>query len=81
MAIGLILNFAAAERHRWPLWLPVILGSGSALYFALPAEPGFAMGLAAGFAALLAAMAASFGKKGRMTLALLAALLLGFAAA
>jgi competence protein ComEC len=29
-----------AERGRWPLWLPVFLGMGIALYFALPAEPG-----------------------------------------
>ena len=28
-----------AERARWPLWLPVFLGLGIALYFAIPAEP------------------------------------------
>jgi competence protein ComEC len=28
-----------AERERWILWLPVGLGSGIALYFALPGEP------------------------------------------
>jgi len=28
-----------AERGRWPLWLPVFLGFGIGLYFALPAEP------------------------------------------
>ena len=27
------------ERARWPLWLPVGVGSGVALYFALPSEP------------------------------------------
>ncbi|MCZ6604309.1 MAG: ComEC/Rec2 family competence protein [Alphaproteobacteria bacterium] len=27
------------EREQWPLWLPVGLGAGVALYFALPAEP------------------------------------------
>jgi competence protein ComEC len=27
------------ERARWLLWLPVLLGIGIALYFALPAEP------------------------------------------
>jgi competence protein ComEC len=27
------------ERERWPLWLPVGLGLGIALYFALPVEP------------------------------------------
>lgn len=28
-----------AERERWPLWLPVCLGSGIACYFASPIEP------------------------------------------
>lgn len=28
-----------AERERWPLWLPVFLGLGIALYFAANAEP------------------------------------------
>jgi competence protein ComEC len=28
-----------AERERWLLWLPVALGLGIGLYFALPAEP------------------------------------------
>ena len=27
------------ERERWLLWLPVALGTGVALYFALPVEP------------------------------------------
>jgi len=31
---------ALAERERWPLWLPVLIGSGIALYFALSIEPG-----------------------------------------
>jgi competence protein ComEC len=46
----------AAERDRWPLWIPVFLGGGIALYFALPSEPPvwagigfFAAALAAGF--------------------------------
>ncbi len=30
---------ALAERDRWPLWLPVLLGAGIGLYFAWPAEP------------------------------------------
>lgn len=33
-----------AERDRWILWLPVALGSGVALYFALPDEPHAATG-------------------------------------
>ncbi|MBI3447230.1 MAG: ComEC/Rec2 family competence protein [Magnetospirillum sp.] len=35
-----------AERARWPLWLPVFLGFGIALYFALPAEPPSWAGIA-----------------------------------
>lgn len=31
------------ERERWALWLPVCLGTGIALYFALPFEPSGAM--------------------------------------
>ncbi len=29
----------ATERARWVLWIPVFLGCGIAVYFALPAEP------------------------------------------
>lgn len=72
---------ALAERHRWPLWLPVFLGVGCALYFALPVEPSAGLGLAAGGMALLAASAAALARRGRMMLALAAALSLGFAAA
>ncbi len=28
-----------AERDRWPLWLPVLMGGGVGLYFSLPHEP------------------------------------------
>ena len=37
---------AMAERARWPLWLPVLLGCGIGLYFALPVEPPLAVGWA-----------------------------------
>lgn len=41
--LSLILRQAAdallAERERWALWLPVGIGLGIAVYFALPAEP------------------------------------------
>jgi competence protein ComEC len=36
-----------AERDRWALWLPVFLGGGIGLYFALPAEPAAWIGPAA----------------------------------
>ena len=71
---------ARGERHRWPLWLPVLLGTGAGLYFALPFEPSAAMGWGALAAALLAIAAINFTGRGRMTLALIAALALGFGA-
>ncbi|MBB4266080.1 ComEC/Rec2 family competence protein [Roseospira visakhapatnamensis] len=45
----------AAERARWPLWLPVALGLGIAGYLALPVEPPRWTGAAlmAGLAVLL----------------------------
>ena len=33
-----------AERERWLLWLPVALGLGIGLYFALPLEPPLWLG-------------------------------------
>jgi len=74
---------ALEERERWPLWLPVALGIGIAIYFALPIEP--ALGCA-GIVAL-AAVACVFGVSGsehaalRALLSLLAATSLGFAIA
>ncbi|HKU63528.1 MAG TPA: ComEC/Rec2 family competence protein [Rhizomicrobium sp.] len=71
----------AAERDRWPLWLPVALGAGSAAYFALPAEPPV---LIAGIALVLTWASATLAILGRarwrfaFLWALLAALLLGF---
>src|SRR6185437_10878866 len=74
---------ALEERHRWPLWLPVAVGIGAALYFALPAEPSLAAGWAvAGL--FLVTGAGAFRSRNvwlRALLALLAALSLGFAAA
>ena len=43
------------ERERWLLWLPVAMGTGVALYFALPAEPPLWFG-AAGLALIAAAL-------------------------
>src|ERR1700748_2385247 len=28
-----------SERERWPLWLPVLMGGGIAIYFMLDQEP------------------------------------------
>ena len=44
---------ALAERDRWGLWLPVLLGGGIGLYFALPREPAGWTGAAALAAATL----------------------------
>jgi competence protein ComEC len=73
-------NFLTAERDRWPLWLPVLLGAGSGLYFALPFEPAPVWGwIALAGGQVLAAIAVSGWL--RWPLALAAALLLGFGAA
>ncbi|MBM3564908.1 MAG: ComEC family competence protein [Alphaproteobacteria bacterium] len=85
----LAANFAA-ERGRWGLWLPVFVGSGVGIYFALPAEPPWwAGGLALAGAALLlfAVRAAAIdaatdnGGAARAAAVALVAALLGFTAA
>src|SRR6202034_385146 len=48
-----------AERDRWALWLPVALGTGIGVYFALPLEPSRAIGFALGAAGLLIAVSAA----------------------
>jgi competence protein ComEC len=70
-------EIAGGQRDRWPLWLPVALGLGAGVYFALPAEPAptvAAMVLVAGAAA---AVATIMGWR-RASMALAGALLLGF---
>ena len=37
--IGEGLAWFAAERDRWILWIPVLIGFGVAIYFGLPGEP------------------------------------------
>jgi competence protein ComEC len=76
-------QLALAERHRWPLWLPVALGTGTALYFAAPAEPPpwTAWAALAVFAALVAAIMRDGGNWSRAGLGLVAALTLGFGVA
>ncbi|MBT4687038.1 MAG: DUF4131 domain-containing protein [Rhodospirillaceae bacterium] len=41
---ALLSEAFAAERERWPLWLPVLLAMGVAVYFALPVEPPWYLG-------------------------------------
>jgi len=69
------ISAALAERSRWALWLPVLLGTGAGLYFALPFEPPLWVGGAAMAGGLLAAAAAF---RSPWPLALVAALLIGF---
>jgi competence protein ComEC len=44
---GWIRETLNGERERWPLWLPVGVGTGTAIYFALDLEPPLWLGLAA----------------------------------
>lgn len=70
-----------AEQDRWALWLPVMLGAGIGIYFALAVEPPTWIGYAA------LALALAFGVAGRRSQVLVAAatmagtLALGFVAA
>jgi competence protein ComEC len=68
---------AEAERSRWPLWLVVALGTGSALYFSVPVEPSGLIASGLGMIAILAGWSAARWP----VLGLVAALALGFAAA
>ena len=70
-----------AERDRWILWLPVALGTGIGLYFALPYEPPVFPGL--GVLAALVLLAGLFRNVWPLRLVLLAliALALGFVVA
>ena len=52
---GTLAGAFLAERERWPLWIPVCLGVGIALYFSLTIEPPPYTGV---FAALVSALAA-----------------------
>ena len=68
-------TFLMAERDRWPLWLAVALGAGSAGYFALPVEPPMVLG----WAALVLGLGAAAARiRWNWRLGLVAALLLGF---
>jgi competence protein ComEC len=84
---GWIVERLLEERERWFLWLPVAIGTGVALYFALPAEPP--PWLAAGLL-LMAGLggstwcyrSAGIGRERALVLSLgLGAVLLGFAVA
>ncbi|MBM3613750.1 MAG: ComEC family competence protein, partial [Alphaproteobacteria bacterium] len=73
----------AAERERWPLWLPVALGLGIGIYFLLPREPWLWSGpvLAALLLAVTVRLRLRGSVRGAWTAGLVAAVALGFAVA
>jgi competence protein ComEC len=70
-----------AERDRWPLWLPVLLGAGVALYFHLPLEPDPRAGVTLAVGLALAAWALRRYPGARLLVLALLALATGFALA
>ncbi len=72
---------AIAQRDRWPLWLPVALGTGAALYLALSREPPAWLAWGALTVALAAGGAAMRLVRFALGAGLIAALMLGFALA
>ncbi len=76
-----LVGSLVAERDRWPLWLPVFLGAGVALYFALPVEPLPWPGLALCAAAFAASIVARRRDGPRWAFLAVAVAALGFSAA
>jgi competence protein ComEC len=70
-----------AERERWVLWLPVALGVGISVYFALPEEPAWFIGPTT-LAVSLAGLVALGRRTGqRLVLVLILLAVMGFSAA
>ncbi len=70
-----------AERERWPLWLPVLMGAGIATYFSLGREPVWWVGPVALGGASAGLILAWRRQKDLSFAAALLAIALGFAAA
>jgi len=77
---ALAVHTFLAERDRWAIWLPVALGSGVGIYFALPVEPPVALAAMLGLTGVVLAVAAAIVRSLWLSAfgAVLAALLLGF---
>ncbi|GAB6053990.1 ComEC/Rec2 family competence protein [Magnetospira thiophila] len=69
------------ERERWPLWLPVLLGVGIAVYFSLRHEPPWWLGLALLLPLILVTRLLWERQGGRIAGLILLTLALGFAVA
>lgn len=78
---GALVALLVSERERWALWLPVLVGCGVAVYFALPREPAPLWGGAATAAALAGVWLFRRHALGRILSIALCAMALGFAAA
>ncbi|KAB2848414.1 MAG: ComEC/Rec2 family competence protein, partial [Hyphomicrobiaceae bacterium] len=70
-----------AEQDRWFLWLPVLVGAGIALYFALPIEPHWTAAAAVLLAAAGMVLVAGRDSLARLTSLAMLALAVGFATA
>ncbi|HWI27140.1 MAG TPA: ComEC/Rec2 family competence protein [Stellaceae bacterium] len=70
-----------AERERWPLWVPVLVGAGIGVYFWLRVEPPLIPSLAAALVLLAAAGLALRRQRVVAPAVAAAAVALGFAAA
>jgi competence protein ComEC len=83
LAAGSLRRALLAERERWALWLPVALGVGVGFYFALSSEPRLSFAVGLGVAGILTGIAAATSPQIalRASLAIVASMLIGFAAA
>lgn len=78
---ALLLAAVQAQRERWPLWLPVLLGAGIGGYFSLPVEPPLWLGGAVLLAGLPAFWLLRRSGGSLIALAALLAVILGFTVA
>jgi competence protein ComEC len=80
-ALGWLVATLLAERDRWPLWLPVLLGAGIGIYFWLPSEPPLWLGLVGLLIVAAVVVLAWRSERARVPAVAAAAIVLGFAAA